>query len=170
VSGKPLIDAKSVPRFEYRLDNLGGYNWNQLNAKVPQFDSLPSIYATAQLESELPQTRDVSSLLDILQTTANTVALIGGDRNASLPKTIVQLKIASKQVLPKSLDPFKVGHLQPLMVKLRFVRAKSMVCNNQWPFDKANKLFRQHLPEKLYPTVDRLLRHVQPGVNLINVL
>ena len=98
MSGKPLIDAKSVPHFEYRLDNLAGYNWNQLKAKVPQFDSLPSVYATAQLESELPQTRDVSSLLDILQTTANTVALIGGDSNVSLPKTIVQLKIASKQV------------------------------------------------------------------------
>jgi len=58
-----LIDANSIPHFEYKLDNLGGRGWEQLRAKIPQFDSLPSIAIGVQLESELPEIRDISSLL-----------------------------------------------------------------------------------------------------------
>ena len=58
-----MIDPNSIPHFEYKLDDLGGRGWEQLRAKIPQFDSLPSTALGVQLESELPEIRDISSLL-----------------------------------------------------------------------------------------------------------
>ena len=168
ISGKPLIDLNTVPRFVYRLDVLGGQGLEQLKAKIPQFDSIPSTAIGVQLESELPEIRDISSLLDILQTTVDTLALVGGTNQESLSKKIHQLKITSfkgriKVQLPKSLDNFKLGHLEALMVNLRFVRAKRMVHNNHPPFHKADKVFYEPLPEQLLPSIDEMLHHVQPG-------
>ena len=170
-----MIDSNTVPRFVYRLEVLGGQGLEQLKAKIPQFDSIPSTAIGVQLESELPEIRDISTLLDTLQTTVDTLALVGGSSQESLSKKIHQLKIASfkgriKNVLPKSLDNFKLGHLEALMVNLRFVRAKRMVHNNHPPFHKADKVFYQHLPEELLPTIDVMLHHVQPGEQNLCVL
>jgi hypothetical protein len=145
--GKPLIDEKTIPRFEYRLDNRR-QGWDDLKVKVQQFDSLPS---SAQLEAELPDIRDVSSLLEVLQTTANMLALVGGESSDSLSKKIKSLKIIpaapkspkrrhEKPSLPKALDNFKLGHLELLVIKLRYVRAKRMICVNQTPFHQVSIL------------------------------
>jgi hypothetical protein len=41
VSGKPLIDANTVPRFEFRFDAFRGRSFaEQLRAKIPMFPSL----------------------------------------------------------------------------------------------------------------------------------
>ncbi len=41
VSGKPLIDANTVPRFEFRFDAFRGRSsTEQLRAKIPMFPSL----------------------------------------------------------------------------------------------------------------------------------
>ena len=169
LSGKPLIDRSSIPHFEYRLDNNLANRRTELRAKICQLDSLPSVAIGVRLESELPEIRDVSSLLDILHTTADMLAKVGGKPNDSLVTTIKELKIISyksksfREVIPKSLDVFTLGHLEQLMVKLRFIRAKRMVCNNQSPFDKASKSFCEQLPLSLVQSIDKLLHIVQPG-------
>jgi hypothetical protein len=41
VSGKPLIDANTVPRFEFRFDAFRGRSFaEQLRAKIPMFPAL----------------------------------------------------------------------------------------------------------------------------------
>ena len=175
IIGKPIIDASSVPHFLYRLDDLGGQSLQQLKLKIPQFDSIPSTALGVQLESELPEIRDISSLLDILKTTVDTLTLVGGSSQESLSKKIHQLKITSfkgriKLVLPKSLDNFKLGHLEALMVNLRFVRAKRMISNNHPPFHKADKVFYQSMPDELIPSVDEMLHHVQRGKEICSNL
>ena len=170
LSGKPLIDKLSIPHFEYRLDNIPANRCTELRSKICQLDSLPSAAFGVQLESELPEIRDVSSLLDILHTTADLLAKVGGKQNDSLIAAIKSLKIISfkskafRDVLPKSLDILTLGHLEQLMLKLRFIRAKRMVCNNQSPFDKASKSFCEQLPLSLVQSIDKLLHIVQPGL------
>ena len=46
-----------------------------------------------QLESELPEIRDVSGLLMLLRITADILAQVGGKSSDSLPKTMVRLKV-----------------------------------------------------------------------------
>ena len=52
ISGKPLIDANSisVPRFDYRLEGFNVRGFEDLRAKIPQFESIPSAPGI-QLES-----------------------------------------------------------------------------------------------------------------------
>lgn len=176
ISGKPLIDANSVPRFEFS-DGSAVRGFEDLRAKIPQFETIPSTAVGVQLESELADIRDISTLIDILQTTANTVSIVGGDSRDSLSKKILLLKTAAtvgkgktvKNWLPKSLDHFQLGHIEPLMVKLRFVRAKRMVINNHLPFHKSDKTFFKEVPEKLLPSIDDMLHHVQPGEPTANL-
>jgi hypothetical protein len=105
------------------------------------------------------------------QTTANTVSIIGGDPRDSLSKKILLLKTAAtvgkgkavKNWLPKALDHFQLGHIEPLMIRLRFVRAKRMVLTNHLPFHKADKTFFKGIPANLLPSIDEMLHHVQPG-------
>ena len=170
LSGRPLIEVGSIPHFEYRLDNDTANTLEELRAQIEQLDSLPSNAIGVKLESELAEIRDVSSLLDILQTTTGILAKIGGNQNESLVQAILRLKIISKdsanfkEFIPKSLEYFKLGHLEQLMIKLRFIRAKRMVCNNQTPFHKADKSFREQLPGELIQSIDKLLHLVQPGL------
>lgn len=172
LSGKPLIQVESIPHFEYRLDNNTADAMEELRTKIPQLDSLPSVAIGVKLESELAEIRDVSSLLDILQTTAGILAKIGGNQNEPLLQVITHLKIISsdmknlKNIIPKSLDYLTLGHLEQLVIKLRFIRAKRMVCNNQSPFHAADKSFREQLPRQLIPSIDKLLQLVQPGLFL----
>jgi hypothetical protein len=104
-----------------------------------------------------------------LKTTADTLVLVGGESDESLTKKILQLKIAAfkgrsaKHVLPKSLEHFKLGHLEPLMIRLRFVRAKRMVWNNHRPFHKTDKAFFQPFPDDHLPSIDAMLHHIHPG-------
>ena len=175
LSGKPMIDTKTIPRFEYRLDNLSFQGWEDLDSKIRQFKSLPSKSVADHLESELPMIRDVSSVLEILQVTANTIALLDPQSvksEDSLLETIRRLKIvpqSDSKVLPKSLGQLKLGHLVPVMIQLRFVRAKRMVCNNQPPFHKSAEPFHEQLPQHMLPSIDKLLHRVQPG-KMNNVL
>ena len=170
ISGKPLIDANSisVPRFDYRLEGFNVRGFEDLRAKIPQFESIPSTALGVQLESELADIRDISTLIDVLQTTANTLSIIGGESRDILSRKIHQLKTASaakgkSAKIPKSLDHFQLGHIEPLLIRLRFVRAKRMVLNQHLPFHKADREFCQTVPEDLLQSIDHLLHHVQPG-------
>ena len=78
-----------------------------------------------QLESELPEIRDVSGLLMLLRTTADILAQVGGKSSDSLVKTMTRLKVvvhntASEPALPKALRSFQLGHLEPLMIRYRY--------------------------------------------------
>ena len=74
-----------------------------------------------QLESELPEIRDVSGLLMLLRITADILAQVGGQSCDSLVKTMTRLKVvapsASEPPLPKALRSFQLGHLEPLMIR-----------------------------------------------------
>ena len=76
-----------------------------------------------QLESELPEIRDVSGLLMLLRITADILAQVGGKSSDSLVKTMARLKVglpsASEPPLPKALRSFQLGHLEPLMIRFR---------------------------------------------------
>ena len=76
-----------------------------------------------QLESELPEIRDVSGLLMLLRTTADILAQVGGKSSDSLVKTMARLKVglpsASEPPLSKALRSFQLGHLEPLMIRFR---------------------------------------------------
>jgi hypothetical protein len=71
-----------------------------------------------QLEEELNEIREVSELLRLLRVTADTLALVGGSSKDSLSATIMRLKLVpSKNHLPKALRSFRLGHLEPLMIR-----------------------------------------------------
>ena len=75
----------------------------------------------------------------LLRITADILAQVGGKSSDSLPKTMVRLKVvlhnntttaSSEPPLPKALSDFKLGHLEPLMIRyinlsvlLVFIRA-----------------------------------------------
>ena len=73
----------------------------------------------------------------LLRITADILAQVGGKSSDSLPKTMVRLKVvlhnntttaSSEPPLPKALSAFKLGHLEPLMIRylsvlLVFIRA-----------------------------------------------
>ena len=79
----------------------------------------------------------MSGLLMLLRITADILAQVGGKSSDSLPKTMVRLKVvlhnttaSSEPPLPKALSAFKLGHLEPLMIRyinlsvlLVFIRA-----------------------------------------------
>jgi hypothetical protein len=58
ISGKPLIDNTSIPRF-YGQHELAAGRWAELGSKISQFNSIPS---TAQLEWQLPDISDITEL------------------------------------------------------------------------------------------------------------
>jgi hypothetical protein len=66
ISGKPLVDPNSVLRFEFS-DGSAVRGFEDLRAKIPQFESIPSTAVGVQLESELVDIRDISTMIDILQ-------------------------------------------------------------------------------------------------------
>jgi hypothetical protein len=80
-------------------------------------------------------------------------------QNATAEDRLLQRQVK----LPKCLDNFKLGHLEQLILGLRFVRSKSMVYINQLPFYQSDRDFCQQFPEELLPSIDNLLQHVQPG-------
>ncbi len=54
VSGKPLIDANTVPRFEFRFDAFRGRSFaEQLRAKIPMFPALLLVHSR-QVKSPCP--------------------------------------------------------------------------------------------------------------------
>lgn len=128
------------------------------------FKFLPSAAICAQLESDLPETRQVSALLSMLQVAADMLAQVGGENEESLSKTMKRLKIVpAGEALPKSLGNFRLGHLELLLNKLRFVRAKRMVLNNHWPFENAPKEFFEPVSLELLGSAEQMLHHVVPG-------
>ncbi len=71
-----------------------------------------------QLEDELYEIRELSTLLRLLRVTADTLVLVGGSSQDSLSATIFRLKLVqTKDQLPKALRPFKLGHLEPLIIR-----------------------------------------------------
>ena len=167
LSGKPLIDFKSIPSFEYRLDNLGVGGFEQLKQKIPQAGTLPSEALELQLEGELPEVRDVARLIEIIQTTANVVSLVAAenvDAGKSLPELILGFKIVTSQdQLPRALRQLKLEHLEPLSRKLKFVRVRRMFRNGQMPFTRADAAFQEPLGPELMHFVQELLKHIRPG-------
>ena len=167
LSGKPLIDFKSIPSFEYRLDNLGVGGFEQLKQKIPQATTLPSEALELQLEGELPEVRDVARLIEIIQTTANVVSLVAAenvDAGKSLPEIILGFKIITSQdQLPRALRQLKLEHLEPLSRKLKIVRVRRMFRNGQMPFSRADAAFQEPLGPELMHFVQKLLKHIRPG-------
>ena len=78
LTGKPLINVESIPVFQFRLDKPGGLE--KLSSKIAQSRHVPSEAIAVQLESDLPDIRDVSALISILQTTASIVMLIDNQK------------------------------------------------------------------------------------------
>lgn len=162
--GKPLIDSNSAPKFEFSFDAYRGLDLDLLRNKIRMSDSIPSSVIGLQLENELVEIRDVSWLLQKLSVTASFLCHVGGGSKASLPDRMLELKIVAREdSLPKSLKYFKVEHLLALMIRLRFVRAKRMVLNNQWPFENAGKEFFEAIPKDLMAKAEAMLHHVRPG-------
>jgi hypothetical protein len=159
------VDPNTVPRFEYRFDAFRGHKFDLLRSKILMFDSLPSAAVCVQLESELPEIRQVSALLSALQIAADMLAQVGGKSDDSLSRTMKKLKIVpAGESLPKSLGHFQLGHLELLLVKLRFVRAKRMVLNNHWPFQNARKEFFEPITPSLLALAELMIHHIAPGV------
>jgi len=82
-------------------------------------------------------------------------------QNATAEDRLLQRQVK----LPKCLDNFKLGHLEQLILGLRFVRSKSMVYINQLPFYQSDRDFCQQLPEELLPSIDNLLRCAMKSSN-----
>jgi hypothetical protein len=77
---------------------------------------------------------------------------------------MTRLKIvSSKEHLPKSLENFRVEHLAALLIRLRFIRAKRMVLNSQWPFENVSKFFYEPIPKRLLDSAEEMMHHVHPG-------
>jgi hypothetical protein len=71
-----------------------------------------------QLEEELYEIRELSTLLRLLRVTADTLVLVGGSSQDSLSATISRLKLVqTKEQLPKALRVFKLCHLEPLIMR-----------------------------------------------------
>lgn len=165
LTGKPLINVESIPVFQFRLDKPGGLE--KLSSKIAQSRHVPSEAIAVQLESDLPDIRDVSALISILQTTASIVMLIDNqklDLDEPLPEVICSLQItASRDLLPKPLGQFRLRHLEAAIKRLNFVRARRMVQNEVMPFVWAQMSFLEPLPLELIPSVEKMLHHVRPG-------
>ena len=143
---------------------------DQLRDKIEMSDSIPSSVIGVQLENELVEIRDVSWLLQKLCVTASFLCHVGGSEKDSLPDRMAELKIVGRRdSLPKALKHFKVEHLLPLIIKLRFVRAKRMVLNNQWPFENTGREFFEPVPKNLLAKIEEMLHHVQPGLWLLSL-
>jgi hypothetical protein len=71
-----------------------------------------------QLEEELYEIRELSTPLRLLRVTADTLVLVGGSSQDSLSATISRLKLVqTKDQLPKALRFFRLGHLEPLIIR-----------------------------------------------------
>ncbi len=58
------------------------------------------------------------TLLRLLRVTADTLVLVGGSSQDSLSATITRLKLVqTKDQLPKALRSFKLGHLEPVIIR-----------------------------------------------------